>query len=232
MEHLEHHGTSLNLIIIFHGHFPSFHPFRGVDFRWSPGGGSWSGLSSWISWSADLVVGLGRLQGYQRGAESWSSIWAWTSGKSGENRGKMVGKSWENGGKMVGTMLRKYVNIDVWNMHIFPQEFCGISSGHLWTRCITKGAPSGKWWDGPVNKSDPQLWWISSYSFTIVLLCFMLCFTHFPHWNRSIFELMLTGYPEEKQLHVAGQKQGNNGLIILIWGWPDVWPFKWRRCVF
>ena len=34
-------------------------------------------------------------------------------------------------GSMVGKLM--------FDKHIFPQQLCGISSGHLWTQCITWG---------------------------------------------------------------------------------------------
>jgi hypothetical protein len=64
--------------------FPSIPVVRcSVALWWS----DWSGLSSWISWSA-LRGCQGRLQGYQRGTEG--SIIP-------ENLGKILGKWWENG---------------------------------------------------------------------------------------------------------------------------------------
>lgn len=216
-------GTSLNLIVIFQYfpcHFPISHPFRSFDVR-SPCGGQIGQALARGSRGVLFVAARDVCKDINEAQRARSYL-------------KILGKSWENGGKMVGKMLEiceefclgKSLNIDVWDAAHFPTEFCGISSGHLWTRCITCGTMGS---GGMVQWTKVTLNSIRSYSFTIVLLCFMLCLTHFPHWNRSIFEL-LTGYPEEEQLHMAGQKRGNNGLIIFIWG-PDVWPFKWGRFV-
>jgi hypothetical protein len=88
-----------------------------------------------------------------------------------------LGKSWENGGKMVGKMLEiceefclgKSLNIDVWDAAHFPTEFCGISSGHLWTRCITCGTMGS---GGMVQWTKVTLNSIRSYSFTMFYAMF------------------------------------------------------------
>ena len=177
-------GTSLNFTVMFHAIFP-FSIHSEFDFRWSPGGGQIGQALARGSRGVLFVAQMDVCKDINEAQRARSSS-IWVTWKSWENLGKMVGKMLE----ICEDMLGKYGGkTDVWQAH-FPTT---IVRYLLWTSLdpVYHLGHHGKWWDGPVNKSDPQLWWIRSYSFTVLLsfyYSFMLCFTHFPHWNRLIFK--------------------------------------------
>ena len=217
-------GTSLNFTVMFHAIFP-FSIHSEFDFRWSPGGGQIGQALARGSRGVLFVAQMDVCKDINEAQRARSSS-IWVTWKSWENLGKILGKWLGKCLKYVKICLGSMVGKLMFDKHIFPQQLCGISSGHLWTQCITWGTMGSggmvQWTKVTLNSGESEAIVLQFYYRFTIVLCYVLLI--FPIETGWFLRTAFPGYPEEEQLHVAGQKRGNNGLILIIWGWPDVWP--------